>query len=474
MLLLGIVVDFITNAPMNTIITLSIIGTIACTLATVLTYKRWLEKYVMYLVSAIVTILTLTLIMSGPVVTTYFLVFVNLAIMTLYNNIRAIAFSALLGAGVTAYVFLGPYRDNMFAGDSPVTVLLYLVMVAAPLLVSSRYSENLQAVAASDREQAIDEKNRTQAIVNNVSTSLQTLNAFSAELKRNVTATGDISREVTSAFQEVSSSSQEQAADITEISKAAGSIDEAASDLTERAAQMRELSAASANRTVTGSEEARLLEERMNLLEEATVASVQLMRQLSEQSQQIGNIVAAIKNISEQTNLLALNAAIEAARAGEHGRGFAVVSGEVRKLAETSQQATEQIEQILEAIRKRTAEASEQVLSGQQTAALSKAAAGRVAEALDALNEDAGRVEYQAEQVNISAGELRDLLTIVTERIAGIASITDRNMASIEQMASGMQTQDRRISEIVHSFLQLDQLASDLNKMTGTSGPDHK
>src|SRR5690606_34427921 len=158
------------------------------------------------------------------------------------------------------------------------------------------------------------------------------------------------------------------------------------------------------------------------------------------------------------------NAAIEAARAGEHGRGFAVVSGEVRKLAETSQQATEQIEHILKAIREKTEEASAQVIDGQETAVLSRAAAGRVAETLDALNEEAGRVEFQAEQVNRSAGELRNQLSVITERIIDIASITDNNMTSIEQMASGMQTQDRRISEIVDSFLQLDQLASDMNK----------
>lgn len=83
--------------------------------------------------------------------------------------------------------------------------------------------------------------------------------------------------------------------------------------------------------------------EKMLVLRQKIQMIAELILELSEHSQQIGNTISVVDDIAEQTNMLALNAAVEAARAGEHGKGFSVVASEIRKLADESKQAITKI-----------------------------------------------------------------------------------------------------------------------------------
>lgn len=115
------------------------------------------------------------------------------------------------------------------------------------------------------------------------------------------------------------------------------------------------------------------------LTSEVTQASG-VIKKLEEDSSNIGTVLVLIRDIAEQTNLLALNAAIEAARAGEHGRGFAVVADEVRILAGKTQQATTEIQSIIEELQQRARNAVEVMESGQERVGSTQEQAGKVNE----------------------------------------------------------------------------------------------
>jgi twitching motility protein PilJ len=154
------------------------------------------------------------------------------------------------------------------------------------------------------------------------------------------------------------------------------------------------------------------------------------IKRLGESSQEIGEIVDLISDITEQTNVLALNAAIQAASAGEAGRGFSVVAEEVQRLAERSADATKQIGALVKMIQSDTHDA---------VAAMEKSTLGVVEGAK--LSEMSGQSLKEIEQVSEELSTLINSISVSTQvqtDMAGeVASVMHEIMKLTKQTVEG-------------------------------------
>ncbi len=197
-------------------------------------------------------------------------------------------------------------------------------------------------------------------------------------------------------------------------------------------------------------------------VEEKVRTTAQLVDELGARSQEIGAIVDTISDLAGQTNLLALNAAIEAARAGEQGRGFAVVAEEVRKLAEQSATAAQQIANLIGRIQDDTSKAVSSMDSGRQAVVQGAESVEGLRQVFEEINglvvNVAGKIESMSDSIQQVAGQSSEIThhmeqidtgaAKVADNMQSISAATEEQSASAQEIASASDSLARQAQEV--------------------------
>ena len=309
-------------------------------------------------------------------------------------------------------------------------------------------------------------KNLRELIQKTAQTSEQ-LAAASQELTASADQSAQGAQSAAEAIVKITGSTVEQNEVVDQSFKTADGITQAINEITAGISDVSAATHRAETATVEGQQGLGIAVKGMDILDQSAKDVSDAVTALYESSKRISEIVEMITEIAGQTNLLALNAAIEAARAGEQGRGFAVVAEEVRKLAEQSETAAQEItglitenanriEDTFKVMQQQKEHVGEGVKQVNQAGEQFDRIAGVVSELtekVDAILKSTEGIKAGSERMVSSVEAVQNVSNTVHSEAENVSAVSEQQAASMQEIAASSQT--------------LAQLAQDLQRIVG-------